>query len=288
MRRLTHRALASFALAGFFSNAVALNILLVNDDGFEAPGIKAVHEALTAAGHSVTMVAPRLDQSGSSAKISTGEMAFAQAAPNVWVVDGSPADASLVGLDLVFKDAPPDLVVSGANRGQNIGSTSNVSGTVGAAIVAAARGIPALAISVGIDFAQAKEGFPSTLAAYPAAGKFVADFIGQVMPPDAKSRLLPPGTVININYPVNPVARGARWAAVAPDAGYAMKYVALAEPGRIKLSFGPDPLTHDPETETDTALFAHGYVTLSVLKANWEALDAEALIKKLGTPPALK
>jgi 5'/3'-nucleotidase SurE len=113
-----------------------LRILLTNDDGYDAPGIRAMHERLVAAGHDVTLVAPLNDQSGSGIRVTTqGKLYYEDHAPAVWSVDGTPADAVLVGLQHILADDPPDLVVSGANFGPNLGYAGS-SGTVGAARMA--------------------------------------------------------------------------------------------------------------------------------------------------------
>jgi hypothetical protein len=131
--------------------ARVLDILLTNDDGFEAQGIRALQAALLAAGHRVTLIAPRDNQSGASARISTGPVRYREEAPGVWAVDGSPADAVAVGLQVIIGDRLPDLVVSGANFGHNVGATANVSGTVGAGLIAEYLGVPAVAVSVGME-----------------------------------------------------------------------------------------------------------------------------------------
>ena len=76
----------------------ALSILLTNDDGYDAPGIKAMRSALTAAGHHVMVVSARDQRSGSSVKITPGGTTYEQLADDLWVIDASPADAVLFGL----------------------------------------------------------------------------------------------------------------------------------------------------------------------------------------------
>ena len=122
-----------------------LRILLTNDDGYNTPGIQAVRSALLESGHDVTLVAPLENQSGSGARVtSSGVLQYKQQSDGVWSVDGSPADSVLVGLLHIMKEQAPDLVISGANFGQNPGYAIN-SGTVGAATVAMYAGFPAIA-----------------------------------------------------------------------------------------------------------------------------------------------
>ena len=250
-----------------------LHILLANDDGYQAPGLLAVREALQAAGHRVTVVAPRVDQSGSSVKITTAQIGLKEESPGVWVVDGSPADAVLVALRRILKDAAPDLVVSGANRGQNPGAVTNVSGTVGAAVMAAMHGVPALAVSVGIDFTEAAQGFPSTVAAYSGAAQFVTRVVARLAEQAQDEALLPPRTLLNINYPALApgVIKGARWSELGSGFGYAISYRDGDAPDTVKLAFGPDETTYAAEASTDTARFAAGYITVTLLDTSWLA-----------------
>jgi 5'-nucleotidase len=129
-------------------------ILLTNDDGIHSPGLRAAAEALARLGW-VTVVAPREQWTGAgrSMPISTGGMIDVQTKPinngnwEVYAVDATPAQAVQHGI-LEIAPRIPDLVVSGINYGENVGSGVTVSGTVGAALEAAAFGIPSMAISL--------------------------------------------------------------------------------------------------------------------------------------------
>jgi 5'-nucleotidase len=131
----------------------SLDVLVTNDDGYDAVGIDALVEALRAEpGVEVTVVAPATNQSGTADKTTAGEVAHseqetASGYPAV-AVEGFPADSVLVALDEL--GLTPDLVVSGINVGQNIGPLAGVSGTVGAAKTAQRQGLPALAVSQGL------------------------------------------------------------------------------------------------------------------------------------------
>jgi 5'-nucleotidase len=128
-------------------------ILLTNDDGIPSPGLWAAAAALSEIGY-VTVVAPREQSSGmarSLPKTSDGiiEEQNVQVRGQAWkvyAVGGSPAQAVLHGV-LEVMPQRPDLVVSGINYGENVGLGVTISGTVGAAMEAAAFGLPALAIS---------------------------------------------------------------------------------------------------------------------------------------------
>ncbi len=139
--------------------ASALNILLTNDDGFGTYGITAVQTALEGAGHTVYVSAPADNQSGKSGAINTdhgGAVAFTEhVVGKSWSVEGTPVDSVSAGLfALVPAGVEIDLVVSGANDGENVSLFTNASGTVGAAMFAVRRGTPSIAVSVGQDIAS--------------------------------------------------------------------------------------------------------------------------------------
>ena len=172
-------AIVLFALSELAS-AAPLRILLTNDDGFAAPGIKAVHASLTAAGHEVILVAPLGNQSGSGMRVSTqGKLDYKEQSPGVWSVDGSPADAVLVGLLHLMKEDAPDIVISGANFGPNLGYAYS-SGTLGAATMAMYAGVPSIAISVGVspaEYAAKPYPFPSTFMAFAGAADLAVKLV---------------------------------------------------------------------------------------------------------------
>lgn len=155
-------------------------ILLANDDGIQSPGLWAAAEALASIGY-VTVAAPREQSSGmgrslpsTSSGIIHRETLTVHGQPwTVYAVGGSPAQAVLHGILEIMPD-PPDLVVSGINYGENIGTGVTVSGTVGAAMEAAAMGIPALAIS--LETHQSYHLTYSRDIDFIAAGQFTARF----------------------------------------------------------------------------------------------------------------
>jgi 5'-nucleotidase len=134
----------------------ALRILVTNDDGVGAPGIDAAVQGLRALPHtSVVVVAPAMNQSGTGGLTVPGQVT-AQASQtasgyHAEAVYGYPADTIRWAITMHGVAHRPELVVSGINFGQNTGPLAAVSGTVGAARAAAALGIPAIAVSQGID-----------------------------------------------------------------------------------------------------------------------------------------
>ena len=253
-----------------------IRILLTNDDGYAAPGIQAEFAALKAAGFEVTMVAPRDNQSGMSMRITMSPLTYKEEAPGVWAVDGSPADSAAVGLKVVMRDRKPDLVVSGANLGQNAGRTANISGTVGAATMAAQLGVPAVAVSVGIDMQEAKASpkpFPSTLQAFPAAADFTVAVVKQLVAQAGQGALLPPSALLNVNYPVVPGGKpkGVKLAHHSAVDAYSFDYKPTDKPNEVKLALGARERQANDAPLADTTLFDAGYVTITVLDGDWGA-----------------
>lgn len=128
-----------------------MRILITNDDGINAPGLKILHKIATelagGAGE-VWTVAPAFEQSGVGHCISyTKPMMISEMGPRRFATEGSPADCVLAAVHDVMPDYPPDLVLSGVNRGNNSAENTLYSGTIGAALEAALQGLPAIALS---------------------------------------------------------------------------------------------------------------------------------------------
>ena len=126
-----------------------MRILITNDDGYQAKGIKTLVKIMKKYGD-VTVIAPKNHQSGMSMAVSLG---FKQIAHkdlgNGWhYVDATPASCVKFGLNTMFLDNFPDVVVSGINHGSNASTASCYSGTLGAAAEAALNGVPAIGVSL--------------------------------------------------------------------------------------------------------------------------------------------
>lgn len=128
-----------------------MRILITNDDGINAPGLDALAEiaaAVAGPDGEVWTVAPAFEQSGVAHCISyVHPTLIAEMGPRSFAAEGTPADCVLAAIADVMKDAPPDLVLSGVNRGNNSGENVMYSGTIGGAMEAALQGLPAIALS---------------------------------------------------------------------------------------------------------------------------------------------
>ncbi|MFD7027527.1 5'/3'-nucleotidase SurE [Streptomyces sp. NPDC059917] len=177
-----------------------LRILLTNDDGYNAPGIRLAFAWLTAAGHDVTIVAPLTNQSGAGTKGSNAPtIAVRHPEPKVWAVDGSPGDSVTFGLSEVFEGKAPDLVVSGTNYGPNVAALATHSGTVGGAVAGLEAGIPAIALSTG---GVAAPDPVTTINAMGPTLDFAVKLIDRLRTRAGSGRLLPEGVGLNVNFPV--------------------------------------------------------------------------------------
>ncbi|MDO4231289.1 MAG: 5'/3'-nucleotidase SurE [Lautropia sp.] len=124
-----------------------MRILISNDDGYFAPGIEALANALAGLGE-IIVYAPERDRSGASNSLTLSRpLTVRQAANGFFFVDGTPTDCVHVAVTGIL-DAPPDLIVSGINDGANMGDDTIYSGTVAAATEGHLLGIPAIAFSL--------------------------------------------------------------------------------------------------------------------------------------------
>ena len=174
-----------------------IRILVTNDDGVDAPGIDAlVNGLLTLENVEVTVVAPATQQSGTGGNITEGALTAAATTTAsgypATAIAGFPADTVIWAVDQGGVDFIPDLVVAGINEGQNLGPVADLSGTIGAARAAAARGIPAIATSQGL----AVEGAHPDFAAGAAA---VVAFLSEQLPAFVNDDYVE--EVVNINVP---------------------------------------------------------------------------------------
>ena len=206
------------------SEQCQLDILLTNDDGWQAPGIQTLFKSLQVSGHKVTMVAPLTQQSGRGSAINTAvgkSVLIKQQADNVWSVDGTPADSVKAALGIVLADKAPDLVISGANFGPNVGQQTVLnSGTLGASLTAHHAGIPAIAVSVGMDVTErtTTPAYKSTLAGFAKSANVLKQLLNELIAKNGCRSLLSGDHILSINIPV-PVQqiKGITYAPLSPN-----------------------------------------------------------------------
>jgi 5'-nucleotidase len=176
-------------MADGLTNPGNCRILISNDDGIDAPGIKVLEKIARELTDDVWIVAPEMEQSGASHSLTTRRpLRLNEIEPGHYAVDGTPTDCVLLAVKKLLRDHLPDLVLSGVNGGSNVGEDLTYSGTVAAAMEATLLGIPAMALSQ--DFRD------GDLVPWANAEKFG---------PEVVHRLLklpwPQTTLFNINFP---------------------------------------------------------------------------------------
>jgi 5'-nucleotidase len=175
-----------------------MRILLSNDDGVHSIGLKILQKELRKLGD-VWVVAPLEEKSTTGHSLTLHKpLRLIEMDHRFYGVSGSPADCVYLGIRQVLKTMP-DIVVSGINRGANLGQDVYYSGTVSAAREACILGIPALAVSLAVDFASLKD---ESKLNYLAAAKAAAQLIRQM-----KSLELPQHTLLNLNVPDRPFGK---------------------------------------------------------------------------------
>jgi 5'-nucleotidase len=175
-------------------------ILITNDDGVMAPGIRAAVEVLRDIGE-VVVAAPDRERSAASHSISLDRpLRVDEIEPAVFSIDGTPVDCVYLAL-LHLVSRRPALVVSGINNGYNLGSDVFYSGTVAGAVEAALRDVPAIAMSL-----EWKRGMHKTEEPFERAAGFAHALARAVL-----AQGLPPGTLLNVNVPSETSPHGYRW-----------------------------------------------------------------------------
>jgi 5'-nucleotidase len=229
-----------------------VRILVSNDDGILASGLRALREALRAAGHEVWTVAPDREQSASSHSITLDRpLRIRQVEGDAWAVDGTPTDCVLLAVNGILP-ARPDLVVSGINHGPNMGEDVTYSGTVAAAFEAHILRIPSIAASM-----KDRE-----RGDYEGAARTVVQLVARASEWAAGSRLL-----LNVNFPAGPSAswRPPRITRLG-SRRYTDEVIEKEDPrGRKYYWIGGSDPTWDGDGNTDFATVHSGGVSVTPL-----------------------
>jgi len=249
-----------------------MRILLTNDDGVYAPGLRALRAELQKLGE-VTVVAPAGEQSAVGHSITLLTPLLVQEVlddnnqPMGWAVEGRPADCvKLALLELVPQQ--PDLIVSGLNAGSNAGINVLYSGTVAAAIEGAF--FQRTSIAVSLEYTKPKP------LDFPRAARYAKAVIEQIL-----QNAFAPGSLFNINIPSlekGPI-KGVR---VVPQnvAPYVETYDRRVDPrGRVYFWSGPDFTCPAPHPDSDVTAMADGFITVTPLQFN---LTNQALLEQMG------
>lgn len=239
-------------------------LLLANDDGIDSPGLHALAEALEGVGHRVRVCAPDRERSAQSHALTVHKPLRAdELRPGWWSISGTPADCVYLGLNALLEE-PPELVLSGINRGSNAGHDVYYSGTVAAAMEASLSGVPAVAVSLAVERGPRP---PRWDAAAGMAVRVVRELL---------ARSLPPLTLLNLNVPNLPpeellglrsAHQGARRYEAAVDTRRDPR-------GRPYYWIGGDLAVDGMDPSSDGGLLREGWATLTPIEADMTRHEA--------------
>ncbi len=252
-------------------NLARARILLTNDDGMDAPGLKVLERIAGQLSEDLWVVAPRVEHSGAGHSLTLhAPLRVHRRSDRRFAVEGSPTDCVLVAISQLMQDHGPDLVLSGVNRGGNLGDDVTYSGTVAAAMEATILGVPAIALSqVTRDDHPVK---------WKTGAHHAVELIRKLIRQD-----WPSGVFMNVNFPdvvaasvtgVEVVRQGRR------KQGYRLinrtdprgrPYIWIGRPRR-------DPGT-DTDTDTDLVRSASGAITVTPMHLD---LTHDGMVRALG------
>ena len=243
-------------------------ILLTNDDGHFSPGIQVLGEALRRLGE-VTIVAPQTEASAVGHALTLRRpLRLERISEHVYAVDGTPTDCVNIAIDEVL-DGKPDIVISGINKGLNIGDDVTYSGTVAGALEGALLGHQAIAVS--LQFTKGEWNFAAAAAAAAALAAGLLD------------KPLPPRTFLNINVPQG-TPKGIR-VTVQAKRNHITKVARRLDPrGRAYFWIEEAQDDWEPHDRSDRQAIQDGYVSVTPLQPDLTDHDALALIEALTQP----
>jgi 5'-nucleotidase len=236
-----------------------MHILISNDDGIYAPGVRALAEALQDTGHRITVVCPDRERSATGHALTIQEplrvdhiTGIYPETMNAWACSGTPSDTVKLALDALL-DERPDLVLSGINRGANLGTDVLYSGTVSAAMEGVLEGIPSIAFSL-TSF---------THTDFSAAANFARSMVTAI----AHHPLAEP-ILLNINIPA--IAKEDICGAVVTKLGI-RRYKDLFEKridprGKTYYWLSGVVVEEEAEPDTDIQAIRNNYITITPLK----------------------
>jgi len=247
-----------------------VRILLTNDDGVHARGLEVLERIARTLSDDITIVAPLEEQSGKGRSLSLTEpVRLRRFGDRRFAVTGTPTDSVMMALADLMKDSPPDLILSGVNRGANLGEDVSYSGTVSAAMEGALAGIRSIALSQRYAAPA-----PGERVSFEAAEQWGERVLRPLLDADWAPR-----TLMNVNFPPVPAAEVKGIRAVSQG---------LRDYGRMKLDKRTDPrgfdyywfglgrIDHRPAADTDLEAIEMGYITVTPLHLDMthrESLD---------------
>lgn len=247
-----------------------MRILLTNDDGVHAPGLRVLEKIARTLSDDIWIVAPSEEQSGAGHSLTlTRPVRVRKHGERHYSVTGTPTDAVMMAVGHLMKDCPPDLVLSGVNRGANIAEDVTYSGTVSAAMEGSLAGFRSIALS---QF-YAREGMGDNV---PFA---CAEAWGEKVLRPLLDLPVEPRTLINVNFPAIDPAEVRGIKAVRQgfhDYGRSTIIEGTDPRGYRYYWFGLDSSVHTPDHGTDLEAIAEKYITVTPLHldlTHYDSLD---------------
>ncbi len=250
-------------------------LILTNDDGINAPGIRSLWRVLSQTDFAdLYIIAPAHDKSGCGASITWDQPLLIQkvewedGVTPAWAIGGTPADCIKMGTRIIL-DFRPDLVVSGINAGSNAGRNVLHSGTIGACIEGAFRGIP------GIAFSCENGENPN----FPVAEKYIPSLVKYVL----ENPLLP-GCIFNINFPhaAQEDVRGFRLTHQGKGRWSENPFLHMDTEKGPSYWLGGKPEELPEEEDSDIAWLKKGYLTAVPIRVH-ELTEVDELRKRQGS-----
>lgn len=236
-----------------------MRILLTNDDGVHAPGLKVLEKIARAISDDIWIVAPSEEQSGAGHSLTlTRPLRIRKHGEQHFSVTGTPTDSVMMAISNLMKDCPPDLILSGVNRGANLAEHVTYSGTVAAAMEGAISGIPSIALSQ----VYSKEGMADEVP-FGCAEAWGERVIRTLIDAPLGNRKL-----INVNFPaIEPDAvKGVRVARQGfHDVGMTKVIKGIDPRGYSYYWFGMDTAGAQAPHGTDLAAIRENYISVTPL-----------------------
>lgn len=262
-----------------------MRILITNDDGITAPGLEvleAIAASVAGPDGEVWVVAPAFEQSGVAHCINyVHPTMMTQMGPRRFAAEGSPADCVLIAVHDAMHGTPPDLVLSGVNRGNNSAENTLYSGTIGGAMEAALQGYPAIALSQYYGPANRDLANP-----FEAAAAYGADVIRRILDATPTENGVDYPLFYNVNFPPLPAAdvKGTRLAPQGRRPGVVFGTEPHTAPSGRRFSWikgGNQQVVSAPGS--DAAVNLDGYVSVTPMRADLTAHDMLEPLKGLNT-----
>lgn len=237
-----------------------MRILLTNDDGVNAGGLKVLEQLARAFSDDLWVVAPAEEQSGAGHSLTLSRpIRLRKLGEQRFCVTGTPTDSVMMAVGHLMRELKPDLVLSGVNRGANLADDITYSGTVSAAMEGALAGVRAIALSQ----VYAREGMGDTVPFDAAIG-----WGERVLRPLIETEFAP-RTLVNVNFPALPAeeVKGIRVCAQGfHDYGRARIDQRTDPRGYDYFWFGLRPMVQTPAQDTDIEAVADGYISVTPLQ----------------------